>query len=209
MAHLRIGALILLGAVVAQARGAEQAPKPAAPADAGRHGAGAYVSVNGRRIWYESEGEGHPLVLIAGGPGRSHDYLHPWFSSLARTRRVVYFDAFGSGRSERARSAQEYTFDREVDDLEALRKALGFASIDLLGHSYGGMVAQACALRHPRSVSHLVLVSTMFDAKAWQIGNEVLSADIRNQFPEKWDKIAAVRSACHASSGSMRPRRSS
>jgi proline iminopeptidase len=191
MSYLRISLMVLLGAVVAQARGAEQVP--AATADAGRHGSGAYVSVNGRRIWYESEGEGHPLVLVAGGPGRSHDYLHPWFSSLARNRRVIYFDAFGAGRSERAKSAHDYTFDREVDDLEALRKALGFARIDLLGHSYGGMVAQAYALRHPRSVSHLVLVSTMFDAEAWQIGNEVLNADIRNQFPEKWEKIAAVR----------------
>ncbi len=193
MAYLRISTMVLLGAVVGLPRGAETASKQDAAPGMEGHGSGAYVSINGKKLWYESEGDGPPLVLIAGGPGRSHDYLHPWFSSLARNRRVIYFDAFGRGRSERAKSAQEYTFDRDVDDLEALRKALGLANMDLLGHSYGGMVAQAYALRHPRSVRHLVLVATMFDAETWQVGNDVLNADIRNQFPETWEKVVAVR----------------
>ena len=47
------------------------------------HPAGGFVQVNGKRIWYESEGKGEPLVLIAGGPGFSHAYFHPFFSGLA------------------------------------------------------------------------------------------------------------------------------
>src|SRR6516165_6653784 len=58
------------------------------------HPQGAYVSVNGAKLWYESEGSGEPLILIAGGPGFSHSYFHPSFSELANSYRVIYLDSF-------------------------------------------------------------------------------------------------------------------
>jgi hypothetical protein len=42
---------------------------------------GSYVTVNGKRLWYRSEGESSPLILVPGGPGASHTYLWPDFSS--------------------------------------------------------------------------------------------------------------------------------
>lgn len=49
--------------------GSEQAaPSPGSIS----HPHGAYVTVNGAKLWYESEGSGEPLILIAGGPGFSH-----------------------------------------------------------------------------------------------------------------------------------------
>src|SRR5271156_6271628 len=69
------------------------------------HPPGAYVSVNGAKLWYESEGQGEALVLVAGGPGESHDTFHPYFSSLASHYRIIYFDAFGRGKSDRAAKA--------------------------------------------------------------------------------------------------------
>src|SRR5271155_1774375 len=89
-----------------------------------KHPSGSYAQVNGARLWYETEGQGEPLILIAGGPGDSHAVFHPFFSRLADSRRVVYFDAFGVGKSSRARSKKEYSFARDVEDLEGLRKAL-------------------------------------------------------------------------------------
>ena len=74
------------------------------------HPHGDYVKVNGAKIWYESEGSGEPLLLIAGGPGFSHSYFHPYFSTLANSFRVIYFDAFGRGKSDRAKNPVEYTF---------------------------------------------------------------------------------------------------
>src|SRR5579863_3813774 len=64
------------------------------------HPKGDYITVNGARLWYESEGSGEALVLIAGGPGISHDYFHPYFSALQDSFRVIYFDAFGRGKSD-------------------------------------------------------------------------------------------------------------
>jgi proline iminopeptidase len=48
-------------------------------------------------------------------------------------------------------------------DVEALRQALGLGSISVLGHSFGGLVAQEYALKYPRNLSHLI-VSATFDS---------------------------------------------
>jgi proline iminopeptidase len=94
--------------------------------------------VHGARLWYESEGQGPALVLVAGGPGSSHEYFHPYFTPLAAHYRVVYFDAFGRGKSDKAAKPSEYSFARDVDDLEGLRAALKLGRISVFGHSYGG-----------------------------------------------------------------------
>ncbi len=165
------------------------------------HPPGAFLSINGANIWYESEGQGDPIILIAGGPGVSHTYFHPFLSGLADTFRVIYFDAFGTGKSDRASSVEQYTFDREVEEVEALRKALNIERVSIFGHSYGGMVAQAYAVRHSDSVSRLILCDAPHSAEAWQAGNDVVNAEIRNQFPEAWERVLHVRSqGFHSSS---------
>jgi proline iminopeptidase len=158
-----------------------------------KHPPGAYASVTGVKLWYESEGSGAPLVLIAGGPGFSHSYFHPWFSDLARSYRVIYFDSFGRGKSDRAANPREYTFDRDVNGIEHLRQALGLRKMNLLGHSYGGMVAIAYALRYPESVDKLILADILLNAESWQANNDNWNLQIRNQYPEVWDQLSALR----------------
>lgn len=77
--------------------------------------------------------------------------------------------------------------------MEGLRKALGLGKINLLGHSYGGIVAQAYALRFPDSLRRLILVDTLFSSEMWQANNDNSNAELRNQFPETWEKIQQVR----------------
>jgi len=157
------------------------------------HPPGKLVTVSGAQLWYESEGKGDPIVLISGGPGDTHTVFHPFFSRLAKSNRVIYYDPFGVGRSERAKSPGEYHFSRDVDDLEGLRKALGLGAITVLGHSYGGMVAQAYALKYPESVKRLILIDTFYSGAMWQANNENANREIRNQYPEAWDKLQALR----------------
>jgi len=57
------------------------------------HPPGQYVTVNGSKLWVEIEGEGEPLLLIAGGPGFSHVLYHPYYSQFADKYQVIYFDA--------------------------------------------------------------------------------------------------------------------
>jgi proline iminopeptidase len=157
------------------------------------HPAGAYAQVNGAKLWYETEGQGEPLVLVAGGPGDSHSEFHAFFSGLADRFQVIYFDPLGVGKSDRAKSTKEYTFARQVEDLEGLRKALGLSQMNLLGHSFGGMVAQAYALKYPQSVKRLILADTFHSGKMWQANNDSVNYEIRNQYPELWEDLQRVR----------------
>jgi proline iminopeptidase len=157
------------------------------------HSAGVYAQVNGAKLWYETEGQGEPLVLVAGGPGDSHSEFHPFFSRLADRFQVIYFDPLGVGKSDRAKSTKEYTFARQIEDLEGLRKVLGLSQMNLLGHSFGGMVAQAYALKYPQSVKRLILADTFHSGKMWQANNDSVNYEIRNQYPELWEDLQRVR----------------
>jgi proline iminopeptidase len=158
-----------------------------------RHPPGTLVDAGGVKLWVESEGRGEPLVLVPGGPGDSHSVYHPFFSRLANHYRVIYFDAFGVGKSERAKSSSEYTFERDVEDLEGLRKSLGLAKMNLLGQSYGGMVAQAYALKYPQFVERLILIDSFYSGKMWQANNDDCNYEIKTQFPETWEKLQQLR----------------
>ncbi|MEW6746271.1 MAG: alpha/beta fold hydrolase [Planctomycetota bacterium] len=115
------------------------------------------VDIGDCELYGEEEGEGVSLVLVNGGPGATHHYFHPFFSRARQFARVVYYDQRGCGLSDHA-SGGRYTFDQAVDDLERLRKALGIDRWIVLGHSYGGLLAQCYATRYPRATAGLVLV---------------------------------------------------
>jgi len=125
-----------------------------------------YVDVNGVMIYYKSFGKGTPLVLLHCGPGASHDYFLPYLLPLARQNRLIFIDERGSGRSQKLDNPAGYTVENMVEDVETVRKALGLGRINLLGHSYGGILAQAYALKYQQNLNHLILGSTFSSTKA-------------------------------------------
>jgi proline iminopeptidase len=158
------------------------------------HPRGSFVTVLGKKIWWEAEGRGEPVLLIPGGGGGSHDYYHPYFSGLAASFRVVYYDGFGRGKSDRAKSPDEYSFARDVEEVEALRKALGLGRIHVLGHSYGGLVAQAYALKYPDSIRRLILSNTFVSGADYQASNVQYNKQVEFFLPEVWARVAELRS---------------
>lgn len=163
---MRARRLVLLAASLLIAAGAArgQAAKPRAgsPLLAQEEG---FVDANGVLLYYKALGAGAPLIVVHGGPGASHDYFLPYLLPLARTHRVVFIDERGSGKSEKLQDPAGYTVEAMAEDLEAVRKAFGFAKFDLLGHSYGGALAQAYALKYQANLSHLILGSTWSSTK--------------------------------------------
>lgn len=119
---------------------------------------------DGANLYCELEGKGVPVVLLAGGPGNTHQVFHPYFSKLANVAHVVYFDFRGCGKSDFIKG-DGYSIDQAVDDLEDLRKALKIEKWVVLGHSNGGFLAQYYAKKYGPHVLGLILVSADFDAK--------------------------------------------
>ena len=125
-----------------------------------------FVDCGGVLIYVKTLGNGEPLVLLHGGPGATHEYLLPHLLPLARHHRLVFLDERGSGRSQKLEDSAGYTVEAMADDVEAVRKALGLGKVAVLGHSCGGVLAQAYALKYPASLSHLILCSTFHSTKA-------------------------------------------
>ncbi len=116
------------------------------------------VDVGDAELYVEEEGSGVPLVLINGGPGGTHHYFHPWFGRARDYARVIYYDQRGTGLSDYEPGPDGYSVEQAVEDLDALRTALGIDKWVLVGYSYGGFLAQYYTTTYPQNVAGLVLV---------------------------------------------------
>jgi pimeloyl-ACP methyl ester carboxylesterase len=101
-------------------------------------------------------GTGRPLVLLH-GLCDSHRTWFPVAPALARTRRVLMLDLAGHGESSRPDAS--YTLDWHANLVGDWLEGLGLGEVDLVGHSFGGGVAQWMLLEHRRRVRRLGLES--------------------------------------------------
>jgi proline iminopeptidase len=124
-----------------------------------------YIEGAGARIYFKTLGRGVPLLLLHGGPGADHSDFLPALEPLARHCQLVLIDERGSGRSERLKDPKGYTLGRMVKDIECVRQHLKLAQLVVLGHSFGGILAQAYAVRHPKRLLGLVLAGTGSSAR--------------------------------------------
>lgn len=150
-----------------------------------------YVDANGVMIWYEEFGKGEPLMIVHGGPGATHDYFLPYLIPLAKHNRLIFIDERGSGKSEQLEDVKKYTVENMAEDVEAVRKALNLGKMNLLGHSYGGVLAQAYALKYQEHLSHLILCSTFASTSEM---NKVFEQIKANMSPELRDRINKMES---------------
>jgi proline iminopeptidase len=151
-----------------------------------------FVDAHGVLIYYVAFGSGPPLVVVHGGPGADHTYFLPYLLPLARTHRLIFIDERGSGRSERLQDTSLYTVEAMADDVEDVRQALHLGKISLLGHSYGGVLAQAYALKYQQNLSHLILNSTFPSTRQM---NEVLAREKAQMPPDKLKRVNELEAA--------------
>jgi len=143
--------------------------------------------INGNDLFYLEAGSGPPCLVMHGGLGVDHTYLHPWLDPLGDVLRLVYYDHRGNGRSGRP-PLETLTFAQFCDDADALREHLGVEKVAVMGHSYGGFIALEYALRYPDRLSRLVLIDT---APAFKNADEVFANAERKGTNEMMDVLRA------------------
>ncbi len=151
-----------------------------------------FVDAHGVLIYYVAFGNGSPLVVVHGGPGADHTYFLPWLLPLARTHRLIFIDERGSGRSQRLQDTSLYTVEAMAEDVEDVRVALNLGKISLLGHSYGGVLAEAYALKYQQNLTHLILNSTFPSTRQM---NEGLAREKAQMPPEKLKRLNELEQA--------------
>ena len=115
------------------------------------------IDIGGCELYLEEEGKGTPIVLLHGGPGSTHYEFHPVFDRAAPFARTIYYDQRGCGLSD-YQPGPGYSVAQAATDLDNLRERLGIRRWVVLGHSYGGFLAQYYTTLYPERVSGLVLV---------------------------------------------------
>jgi len=112
------------------------------------------TAVFSRKICYYDIGRGSPLVLVHGVGGDADQWAF-CLDTLAASRRVIALDLLGFGRSDKP--LIDYRIAGFVEVLERFLDNLGIARAHLLGHSLGGWIVAAFALKLPQRVDRLVL----------------------------------------------------
>lgn len=165
---------------------------------------GQYITVNGAKLWVVTVGKGEPLILISGGPGGAHPGLRS-FDSLAVKGNIqlIYFDAFGRGKSDTATDVKAYSLQRDIEDIEGLRQALHLDKVSLLGHSYGSVVAQGYAIKYGQHTSHLIIANGFHSNAMWQENDDNSNHEIKTNYPEVWEPLMAARKKGAISSDSI------
>lgn len=134
-------------------------------------------------------------VLLLHGATGSHRRFHAWVPTLARRFRVLRLDFRGHGASELPAADSRLDMPRLVEDVRQALDALGVASVDIVGASAGGYVAQHMALAHPGRVRSLLLFGSSAGLKnsgtaAWaaRIAAEGLRAFLATTIDARFDR---------------------
>ena len=160
---------------------------------------------DGEQLYFEVQGAGPPLLLVA-GLGGVGSFWADHVSVLSEHFTVVLHDHRGTGQS--SPSKIDYSVDQMADDLLQLMDHLDIARADLVGHSTGGAIGQTLAIDQPERIGKLVLSATWSAAddyfkRLFQVRGEILSAGgveayVRSHaifmFPPHWvrDKLGAM-----------------
>src|SRR5262245_59199959 len=112
------------------------------------------ANVQGTSIYYETTGDGLPLVFVH-GLGGTGNVWNAQRDGLAKYFNVVTLDLPGAGRSDR--SQRQYSMERWVEQVAGLADAIKLDKFVLVGHSMSTVLAQKFAARHGARLAALVL----------------------------------------------------
>jgi 3-oxoadipate enol-lactonase len=176
-----------------------------------------FISVRDIQIYYEISGKGPRLLYISGTGADLRNKPDVFDSPLAEHFEILAFDQRGLGQTDRPDI--RYSMEDYADDAAGLLKALDWDRCHVVGISFGGMVAQELALRHPDCIDRMVLCCTSsggagghsypfhempdlpedeMNSISVAINDSRQDADWQQRNPERYQAILARRNARNA-----------
>jgi pimeloyl-ACP methyl ester carboxylesterase len=116
--------------------------------------AGNYINTRGFKMYYETYGQGDPLLIIHGNGGSIKDFINqiPYFS---KKYKVILADSRAQGKS--IDPTDSLSYEMMADDLNALLDSLHIKSCNVIGWSDGGINGLLLAMRNPDKVKKLAV----------------------------------------------------
>ena len=141
-------------------------------------------------LYYEKGGDGSRIVLAPNGFHMQRD-----FQFLAGDATVIFYDVRNRGRSDTVTEPGKLArgIEQDVDDLDAVRRYFGASQVDLIGHSYIGLMVALYAIRYSAHVRRAVLIGPVQPDASKQYPPELAYTD--ETFAKAMAGIAQLRSA--------------
>ena len=117
-----------------------------------------FVESGDVKIHYVAKGKGPLVVLLHGFP----DFWWTWraqMPELAKHFQVVAVDLRGFNKSGQPKGVENYTMEKLVGDVEAVRKHFKADKVIVVGHDWGGIIAWSYAMAHPDTTDRLVVLN--------------------------------------------------
>ena len=109
------------------------------------------------RLFYRVIGRGSDtLIAIHGGPGVDLESIAGDFAPLGERHVVIFYDQRGAGRSDLPKDTTRLVVQRQLADLDDVRRHFKLQRVTLVAHSYGPLLAASYALAHPEAVRRMV-----------------------------------------------------
>ena len=114
------------------------------------------------KIFTQKIGKGKiKLLLLHGGPLNTHEYFENFPDNLKNDGiEIYYYDQLGSYYSDQPNDSSIWDVDMLIEQIEEVRKGLKLKHFYILGHSWGGMLAQHYAAKHKKHLKGLILSNT-------------------------------------------------
>lgn len=143
-----------------------------------------YVDVDNAKLYFSTIGKGDTLVVLHGGPGLSHKYLKPQLDSLLSSKfTLLYYDQRGSGWSEGTNDTLKLNIQTYISDLEQIRNHFELSELNLVGHSFGGILGMYYGITYPDNLNSLVLIDT--DAASYELRTPYQIKTINSRLTEE------------------------
>jgi pimeloyl-ACP methyl ester carboxylesterase len=168
------------------------------------------IDIDGLAVFYETEGDGEPVVLLHGGLADNSTWAAQ-FSGLAPHRSVIAFERQAQGHTPDLPGP--LTYQKMADQSVRFLRALGLGPADLVGWSDGGMIGLLIAVQHPDLVRTLTVTGSGFSTAGYVPGSmeallaltpddddmtmfaamyAMASPDGPEHFPDVWEKMRVM-----------------
>jgi len=108
-----------------------------------------------------------PVLMLHGGPGYNHaDFLATL--ALAEERAVILYDQLDAGLSDQPNDPRNWSVERFVSEIDAVRAAFDLNELHLAGHSWGSALAMQYAARRPAGLLSLTVSGPYFSTRSWE-----------------------------------------
>ena len=118
--------------------------------------AGHYANAGDAKIYYETYGQGQPVVVLHGGVFGSTYDMAELIENIAKTHQVIAISTRGHGKSEIGTSP--VTYEQKANDVMAVIKQVTPEKVSILGFSDGGYAAYKVASMHPEQIDKLIVI---------------------------------------------------